>query len=79
MKQISKRLFGAMLAIIMVFTMAPNGVFKASAAAAAQSGYATGDIITYGSYPQTKVTSSSLISALNAQTLQADSTVNYGG
>jgi len=41
--------------------------------------YETGDIIEYGTYPQTKVTDSGLIAALNAQTLQADNTVTYAG
>jgi len=61
-------------------TMLPMGVFQASAAGAAtQTTYATGDIINFGSYPQTKVTDSGLIVSLNAQTLGADSTVTYGG
>ena len=80
MKQISKRLLGALLAIIMVVSMAPVGALTASATnATAQSTITTGSIITYGSYPQTKVTDSALISALNAQTLQGDSTVIYSG
>ncbi len=41
--------------------------------------YEAGDIIEYGSYPQTEVTDSALISVLNAQTLQGDSTVAYDG
>ncbi len=44
-----------------------------------QNNYSTGDIIEFGTYPQTKVTNSTLISVLNSQTLQADSTVTYGG
>ncbi len=80
MKQISKRLSGIFLAMIMVVTMIPLGAFTASATGATvQSEYATGDIITFGSYPQTKVTDSGLITALNTQTLQGDSTVTYGG
>jgi hypothetical protein len=79
MKQISKRLFGIFLVIIMVVSMAPNNVFKASATTATQSTITTGDIITYGSYPQTKVTDNALITALKAQTLQSDNTVTYGG
>jgi len=34
MKQISKRLFGVLLAIIMVVSMVPTGFFKVSASAA---------------------------------------------
>jgi len=80
MKTICKRSLSVLLALILSVLILPLGAFKSSASgAAAQSGYSTGDLITFGSYPQTKVTSSSLISALNAQTLQGDSTVNYGG
>jgi len=80
MKQISKRLFGAFLATIMLVSMVPTSIFKVSATVAAlQSTISTGDIITFGSYPQIKVINASLITALNAQTLQADNTVTYGG
>lgn len=80
MKRIGKRIFGVMLAMIMVVTMIPLGTFTTSAAGAAvQSGYATGDIITFGSYPQTKMTDEDLISTLNAKTLGADNTVTYDG
>lgn len=80
MKKLSKRLLGAFLAVMMVVTMLPNGVIKVSAASAAtQSSYDTGDIIEFGSYPQTRVTDESLIAALNACTLAADNTVEYDG
>jgi hypothetical protein len=80
MKKLSKRLLGALLAAVMVITMLPNGVFKVSAASAAtRSSYDTGDIIEFGSYPQTRVTDESLITALNACTLEADNTVEYDG
>ncbi len=78
MKKLTKRLLGAFMAAVMLISILPNGVFKASAAAA-RSTLSTGDIITYGSYPQTRVTDSDLISALNAQTLQGDNTVTYNG
>ncbi|MEI6578320.1 MAG: DUF6273 domain-containing protein [Eubacteriales bacterium] len=79
MKKLTKRLLGAFLAVMMVVTMTPNGAFKTSAAVAAQSTYATGDIIEYGSYPQTKVTNLDLINTLEAQTLSAENTVVYAG
>jgi len=80
MRQISKRLLGDFLAIMMVVSMVSNSIFKASAInASSQSTYATGDIITFGSYPQTKVTDNSLISTLNILTLSADNTVTYSG
>lgn len=50
------------------------GQVKASAA-----DYQTGDHIYFGSYPQTKVTDSSLVTALDAQTLEAGDTVTYDG
>ena len=38
----------------------------------------TGDIIEYGTYPQTKVTDTGLIDVLNSETLSPDNTVTYG-
>lgn len=69
----------AFLAIVMFISMLPNGTFKASATAAVQNDYAAGDIVTFGSYPQTKVTNSSVITALNGCALSAENTVIYGG
>jgi len=80
MKQLSKRLFGALLAIIMAVTMLPNSTFKATAAnASTQRTITTGSTFFYGSYPQTKVTNPALITALNALTLSSDDTVTYAG
>jgi len=41
--------------------------------------YETGDIIEFGSYPQSQVTDASLLNALNALTPDADGNVEYGG
>lgn len=41
--------------------------------------YGTGDIVEFGSYPQSRVTDAGLITALNACTLGADNTVAYEG
>jgi len=60
-------------------TTIPGETTTAATTLPGQSTYKTGDIITFGSYPQTKVESASLIAALNAQTLQAGNTVIYGG
>jgi len=79
MKQISKRLLGAFLAIIMVVTMVPNSIKASATNASTQGTITTGSIITYGSYPQTNVTDAGLLTALNAQTLCADNTVTYNG
>lgn len=73
MKQLSKRIFSALLVTVILISILPMGTFTVSAA------YAPGDIITYGSYPQTKVTDSELITELNAQTLSPGNTVTYEG
>jgi len=74
MKKAFQRLFSVLLALILSVSILPLKIFTSSAA-----GYTTGDIITFGSYPQTKVTDADLISALNAQPLQGDDTITYGG
>ena len=79
MKKMLKRTITAMLAVVMVFGGASAGLtnrlgglnMKASAAHIWQ----VGDIGTFGSYPQTRVTDATLLTALNAQTL---SWVSYG-
>ncbi|MEI6580529.1 MAG: DUF6273 domain-containing protein, partial [Eubacteriales bacterium] len=75
MKRYAKRLLSFILALAMTATIIPSFALKSSAVSA----LTTGDIITYGSYPQTKVTDASLITALNACTLSADNTVTYSG
>jgi len=75
MKMGIKRCLTALLALVMIATIMPSVPIKSSAA----STLTTGDIIEYGSYPQTKVTDESLIAALNACTLSAENTVTYGG
>ncbi len=74
MKKLLQRSLSVLLAVVLLCGIVPFSRLTASAA-----GYATGDIISFGSYPQTKVTNSSLITSLNAQTLQADQTVVYDG
>jgi len=75
MKKISKRALSIVLAILMILII-PVKLFTVPASA---SGYATGDIITFGSYPQSKVTDTALISALNASTPDTDNNVTYAG
>lgn len=79
MKHFSTRLFSALLAITLVFTLLPPTALPMVSAATASDTYAVGDILEFGSYPQTKVTDESLITTLNAQVLQADNTVTYNG
>jgi hypothetical protein len=79
MNKLTKRVFGLFLALVLLFTMVPFGALNSSATGATtQNSYNTGDIIAFGSYPQTEVTDTNLIDALNAQPLKCDSTVNYG-
>jgi len=63
----------------MCLSVLPAGGLRVTASAATQNGYAAGDIISFGLYPQTKVTNAGLITALNGCTLSADNTVLYGG
>ncbi len=80
MKKVFKRSLSVLLALVLLCGVVPFGELTASATnASAQSTITTGSIITYGSYPQTKVTDSGLIAALNAQPLQGDSNVTYSG
>lgn len=74
MKLLNKRLFPIFVSIAMVLTLIPAWIQPARAA-----DYATGDIIAFGSYPQTQVTDLGLIANLNGQTLGVDSTVTFGG
>ena len=70
MKRMMKRAVGVLLAMILVLHV---GLTVPSA------GYATGDRVEYGSYPQTKVTDPDLIAALNGFTPEADNSVTYAG
>lgn len=68
-----------MLAVVMVFGGASAGLTERlgglNMAASAAHTWKVGDIGTFGSYPQTRVTDSALLSALDAQTLNW---VSYG-
>ncbi len=73
MKKIIKRTMATILTIVMLLTAMPlSGIdfgelFAPKASAKDISSYSVGDTITYGSYPQSKVTDSSLISALETK------------
>ena len=60
-KQTIKRIFTVILAVCMLLSIAPVTM----AADTADGGYQKGEIIEFGSYPQSKVTDDSIISALN--------------
>lgn len=64
MKKVFKRILSALIAVIMLVGIAPlTGIdFKAEAA---NKTYKVGDIIEFGSYPQSEVTDSALISKLD--------------
>ena len=80
MKNTKKRILSALLTVIMILTLIPLGgisPFAAEADTQDLSSYSVGDIITFGSYPQSRVTDSSLISAIEAAGSKL-SWVNYG-
>ena len=60
-KQTMKRIFTVILAVCMLLSIAPITM----AADTADGGYQKGDIIEFGSYPQSKVTDPRIISALD--------------
>ncbi len=75
MKKTLKRILAIILSAVMVLTAVPlsnfAGVDLFSTKAEAKE-YAVGDIIEFGSYPQSKVTDSATLSALNAQIADYD-------
>lgn len=60
-RQTMKRIFTVILAVCMLLSIAPVTM----AADTADGGYQKGDIIEFGSYPQSKVTNPRIISALD--------------
>lgn len=74
-----KRTLTVFLAAVMVFGGASAGLIGwlggFNVAASAAHTWQVGDIGTFGSYPQTRVTDSALLSALNSQMLNW---VSYG-
>ncbi len=86
-KSILKSVISLTLALIMVLGVAPlsqlagvdwAGLFAPEAEALQITSYKTGDIIEFGRYPQSKVTDSSLISALTAAAGDNKSWTSYG-
>ena len=76
MKKLFKRAFCMVMAVLMAILVIQAKHFAVTASA---SSYVTGDIITYGSYPQTNVTDSALITNLNACTPDADNNATNAG
>lgn len=68
MKKTLKRILSTVLVAVMLIGIAPMGGIDLAPKASAKdiSSYSVGDIITYGSYPQSKVTDSNLIAKIKA-------------
>ena len=68
MKRTLKRILSTVLVAVMLIGIAPMGGIDLAPKASAKdiSSYSVGDTITYGSYPQSKVTDSALISKIEA-------------
>lgn len=69
-------MFGAVLTVMMLVSVLSINLFVMPASAVY---YKPGDIITFGSYPQTKVTDEKIIFALDARMSPIDSPVTYCG
>lgn len=65
MKKEFKKIIAGLLAAVLLVSTASLGNFKFKASASEITEYKTGDIITFGSYPQSEVTDEELIAALN--------------
>lgn len=83
MKSLIKKLFSAIMVATMVLCIVPfselNSVFKVLSHAKVISEYSVGDIIELGSYPQSRVTDSDLLSKLNSLSLDWISYGYYSG
>jgi len=71
MKDVYKKLFSVLLAFTLIFSLTPVSL--------PASANILGDIVEYGSYPQSKVTDAGLIASLNGFTPEPDNTVTYAG
>ncbi len=75
MSKTIKRMLSLLLCAVLLFSAIASGGISASA----DESYAAGDIICYGSYPQSKVTDAQTLAALNALTLTWRSYGYYTG
>jgi len=73
---IMKKTLATLLALLMILSALPLSIFPAMASA---GDIKTGDIIAFGSYPQTRVVDTNIITALNACALSEDNTALYNG
>lgn len=81
MKRTAKRILSTLLIAIMLIGIAPVGGvdFAPEASAKDISSYSVGDIITYGSYPQSRLTDSATVSKLDGVTKDWISYGYYSG
>ena len=66
MRRILKSTLALFLCVLMLSGAAPLGYFTFSASAKTIGAYAQGDLVTFGWYPQTKVTDGGILAALDA-------------
>ncbi len=69
MKKMFKKGLSVLLAVLMVISVVPASTLMSASASAASLGYVVGDVVEFGSYPQSKVTDSAIISELESLTL----------
>lgn len=81
MKKTFRRILSALLIAVMLVGFAPVGGIDLNVKSSAESGssYKTGDIIEFGSYPQSKVTDSATVSKLDGVTKKWKSYNYYSG
>lgn len=81
MKKTFRRILSALLIAVMLVGVAPVGGIDLNVKSSAESGssYKTGDIIEFGSYPQSKVTDSATVSKLDGVTKNWKSYNYYSG
>ena len=76
MKTVSKKITTLFLTVLMLIT--PVTILNISGFEAYATTYKKGDIVCFGSYPQSKVNDSELISALNNKAPEWEEWTNYG-
>lgn len=80
MRKIMKRAFAAVIVAVMVLCAAPlSGIADFITTAQAAGGYKVGDIITFGNYPQEKVTNDYLRAKLAEQNYDSYGVIFYNG
>lgn len=73
-----KKILCTLLVVVMCLTSAPLGVFLSLDFRAEATDYKVGDIVQFGSYPQSKVKDEALVAELNALTPEWEDWTSYG-